>query len=176
MQHIRRLFIVSIVAAIATVATAWTAQSQNSSAATATTAQVPTIQPEAFHTAYRLETKTGDGRDMVVQSGWAEIDGKDLKGNSDGTWNRKDLAFRVGPDWSFSEWVYVVPVVSPASIMNVGVATNAGWAVDSCDVIRVDTPALKKQHIVLKCRVGVRDADGYMFRVNYYITMVGRRL
>jgi len=58
---------------------------------------VVTIEPERFHTRHELRTRTGDGRDMVVMSGYAEIDGSDLQGNPDGTWNRRDLVFRVGP-------------------------------------------------------------------------------
>jgi hypothetical protein len=74
---------------------------------------------------------------MLVLSGYAEIDGNDLKGNADGTWNRKDLVFAVGPRW---RTVDVVPVVSMSSIMNVNVATNAGWAVDNCRTEEILTP------------------------------------
>ena len=124
------------------------------------------IEPERFHTTHSLRTKTGDGRDLVVLSGYAEIDGDDLRGNANGTWNRRGLVFRVGPRWRN---VDTVPVVSMTSIMNLGVATNAGWAVDNCKVIT--TPGGRE---TLQCRVAVRDSDGFMFRVNYYVTMVCR--
>jgi len=70
--------------------------------------------------------------------------------------------------------VDVVPVVSMTSIMNVNVATNAGWAVDDCRVEHVLIPSSNSRNVVLRCRVAVRDRDGFMFRVNYYVTMVGQ--
>jgi hypothetical protein len=131
------------------------------------------IEPERFHTQHDLRTTTGDGKDLVVLSGYAEIDGKDLKGNSDGTWNRKDLRFMVGP-----RWIPVpdsVPVVSMTSIMNVAVANNAGWAVDDCTVSYFSLdPGPPGVRLQLTCRVAVRDSDGFMFRVNYHATTVGQ--
>jgi hypothetical protein len=129
------------------------------------------IVPFRIVTPHELRTKTGDGRDMVILSGYAEVRGEDLQGNPDGTWNRKDLNFRVGPFWRTVE---SVPVVSMTSIMNVNVATNAGWAVDECDVEDVFDPIHNRRHVLLHCRVGVRDRDGFMFRVNYYVTQVGQ--
>jgi hypothetical protein len=134
---------------------------------------VEVIEPERFHTTHELHTRTGDDRDMVVLSGYAEIDGKDLQGNPDGTWNRKDLFFRVGPQWSLPP--VSVPVVSMTSIMNKNVATNAGWAVDDCRVTLFQVlPEPGTFQVELRCRVAVRDSDGFMFRVNYYVTTVGQ--
>ena len=118
-----------------------------------------------------LRTKTGDGKDLVVVSGYAEIKGTDLMGNADGTWNRRVLLFRVGPDWRILE--DIVPVVSMTSIMNVDVATNAGWAVDDCRPIVSDVQIKNVLYAQLECRVAVRDRDGFMFRVNFYVTMLG---
>jgi hypothetical protein len=130
------------------------------------------IFPERFHTTHELRTKTGDDKDLVVLSGYAEIDGKDLRGNADGTWNRKNLVLRVGPQWNFG--VDSVPVVSMSSIMNVDVAHNAGWAVDDCTITYYSVePGPPGVQLELTCRVAVRDSDGYMFRVNYYATMIG---
>jgi hypothetical protein len=134
---------------------------------------IEVIEPERFHTTHDLRTRTGDGRDLVVLSGYAEIDGNDLKGKPDGTWNRKDLVFRVGPRWIPP--VDSVPVVSMTSIMNVAVAHNAGWAVDDCRVTFFEVvPGPPGVQLELTCRVAVRDSDGFMFRVNYYATTVGR--
>ncbi len=130
------------------------------------------IEPKRFHTKHELRSRTGDNRDLVVLSGYAEIDGNDLKGNPDGTWNRKHLVLRVGPRWEFG--VDAVPVVSMSSIMNVNVAHNAGWAVDDCVVSYYELfPGPPGIQLQLTCRVAVRDSDGYMFRVNYFVTMVG---
>jgi hypothetical protein len=171
MRHLLVALAVAVIAA-AVAAIVRTDQSPARARATATNAQLVTIYPEAFHTAYELRTKTGDGQDLVVISGYAEIDGNDLRGNADGTWNRRILRFNVGPWWQFGE-TDIVPVVSPSSIMNVGAANNAGWAVDSCDVIQTEQQSRRRQRYSLECRVGVRDSDGYMFRVNYYVTMTG---
>jgi hypothetical protein len=134
-------------------------------------ADPPIIRPERFHTTHEVRTRTGDGRDMVILSGYAEIDGKDLQGNDDGTWNRKDLQFEIGPRWVHA---VSVPVVSMTSIMNVDVANNAGWAVDNCRVaLHSETPGPPGVRVQLTCRVAVRDSDGFMFRVNYYVTSVG---
>jgi hypothetical protein len=108
---------------------------------------------------------------MVVLSGYLLIRGTDLRGNPDGTWNRKDLKFIVGPRW---RTVDTVPVVSMTSIMNVDVATNAGWAVDDCRIEEEISPGTGDRGVVLACRVAVRDSDGFMFRVNFYVTMVGQ--
>ena len=48
----------------------------------------------------QLKSKTGDGKDLVVVSGYAEVEGTDLQGNVDGTLEpRKDLQFLAGPRW-----------------------------------------------------------------------------
>jgi hypothetical protein len=132
---------------------------------------VPIIGEQDRRTTHELRTRTGDGRDMVVLSGYLLIRGTDLQGNPDGTWNRKDLKFRVGPRW---RTVDTVPVVSMTSIMNVDVATNAGWAVDDCRIEEEISPGTGDRGVVLACRVAVRDSDGFMFRVNFYVTMVGQ--
>jgi hypothetical protein len=169
-RHLRAALALTVIVAAVAVAVSQTLPSTTPSAAARNT-QAARIEPEAFHTTHELRTKTGDGRDMVVLSGYAEIDGNDLRGNPDGSWNRKDLVFRIGPDWKS---VDAVPVVSMSSIMNAGVAKNAGWAVDRCEQVDVTTPSQGKRYVRLECRVAVRDSDGFMFRVNYYVTMVGR--
>jgi hypothetical protein len=137
-------------------------------------ADVPVVVPIQIHTPHRLITKTGDGRDLVVVSGYAEVRGGDLQGNPNGTWRHRDLSlFPVGGDWREPPHD-VVPVVSMTSIMNVDVATNAGWAIDDCRVQHVGGPG--KHQVGLLCRVGVRDRDGFMFRVNFYVTMIGHLL
>jgi hypothetical protein len=56
----------------------------------------------------------------------------------------------------------------------VGVATNAGWAIDDCRWEPIASPG--KSQVAVTCRVGVRDRDGFMFRVNFYVTMIGHLL
>lgn len=137
-------------------------------------ADVPVVHPIRIVTPQQLRTKTGTGEDLVVLSGYAEVKGGDLQGNPEGTWSHKDLVFRVGPNWRGDP--DVVPVVSMTSIMNVGVATNAGWAVDDCDMIFDELATVgevPRHYVKLKCRIGVRDRDGFMFRANFYVTMIG---
>ena len=128
------------------------------------------IEPQSIAVKHSLRTKTGDGHDLYVESGYVLINGTMLHGNADGTWKRKKLTFPVGPLWGT---VDVVPVVSMTSIMNKNAAVNAGWAVDQCDVIDTFSPGQQHRQESLSCHVAVRDADGFMFRVNYQVTMVG---
>jgi hypothetical protein len=139
-------------------------------------ADVEIISPKLIHTPHQLKAKTDDGKDLVVVSGYAEVEGTDLQGNADGTWNRKDLQFLAGPRWvtDLPQYPLAVPVVSMTSIMNVNVATNAGWAVDDCRVgFHGLVPGPGGVRVQLTCRVAVRDSDGFMFRVNFYVTIVG---
>ena len=136
---------------------------------------VPIIPDRGRVTTHQLRTRTGDGRDMVVESGYILIRGTDMQGNADGTWNRKDLQFRVGPRWRNTNAFDIVPIVSMTSIMNVNVANNAGWAVDDCRVWETQVPTESGivRELALRCRLAVRDRDGFMFRVNYHVTMIG---
>jgi hypothetical protein len=59
------------------------------------------------------------------------------------------------------------------SIMNVNVATNAGWAVDDCRADYFGLTGIGGVRVNLTCRVAVRDRDGFMFRVNFHVTTVG---
>jgi hypothetical protein len=132
-------------------------------------ADLERIEPHRFETTHQLRTTTGDGRDMVVLSGYAVI--RNFSGNPDGTWNRKDLVFRVGPRWTTVE---TVPVVTITAIQNANVANNAGWAVDNCRVEDVFEPSTNSRTKNLICQIAARDSDGDIIRVNYYVTMVGR--
>ena len=189
-QSLRTVLLAAVVAAVITVALGRVGSPSTGPASSGTTAfasdraaqdrECPLeqdavdvcIEPEQFHTTYELRTKTGDGRDLVVLSGYAEIDGSDLVGKPDGSWNRKGLVFRIGP--RFRTVDRIAPVVSMTSIMNVNAANNAGWAVDFCEDYETFTPSRRSRTVFLQCRVGVRDSDGFMFRVNYYATMLGR--
>ena len=127
------------------------------------------IFPEGFESQRQLRTRTGDDLDMVISSGYVLFS---MQGAPDGNWNRQDLVFRVGPIWSALRGT--VPVVSPSSMMNLGVATNAGWAVDRVTVTAFSGPGVPGFQIELRCGLAVRDKDGFMFRVNYHVTTVGR--
>lgn len=131
---------------------------------------MPDIIPEGFESQRQLRTRTGDNLDMVISSGYVRFS---MKGAQDGTWNRQELVFRVGPQWSAVRGT--IPVVSPSSIMNLKVANDAGWAVDRVKLSYFSggsgPPGLQ---VELRCGLAVRDKDGFMFRVNYHVTTVGR--
>lgn len=119
---------------------------------------------------HEIRTKTGDGLDMVISSGYATLG---MKGASDGTWNRQDLILRVGPQWAAPH--ATVPVVSLASVMNLGTAHNAGWAVDTVAVTYYDVqPGPPGVQVELRCGLAVRDPDGILYRVTYQVTTIGR--
>jgi hypothetical protein len=126
------------------------------------------IFPESYESQHELRTKTGDGLDMVISVGYARFA---MKGSPN--WNRQNLILVVGPGWAAPR--AVVPVVSLSSIMNVNVANNAGWAVDTVDVTFDDSPGPPPGvQVRLTCGLAVRDSDGWMFRVNYHVTTIGR--
>jgi hypothetical protein len=125
------------------------------------------ILPESFESQNELRTTTGNGLDMVIFSGYARFA---MKGDAD--WNRQDLILRVGSAWDFIRGT--VPVVSMSSVMNVGVANNAGWAVDNVTITDYLSPGINGFQVELRCRLAVRDTDGWMFRVNYHVTSIGR--
>jgi hypothetical protein len=134
---------------------------------------VDVIHPDEFATKQELKIKTVGGEDLLVCSGYALFG---LKGSPDGGWNHKKLQFEIGPKWINAP--QIVPVASLASVMNKGVANNAGWAVDDCDAFSTapdtgvpDTHQKTQMH--LSCRIAVRDSDGILYRVSYYATMLG---
>ena len=117
--------------------------------------------PLFYASPQELYTKTGDGRNLVVLSGYA---GFHLKG-SGGSWKCVIGEMVRGPVWK--QLHDVVPIVSLASIANKDHAVNAGWAVDWCNWYSLNN------QIYLKCKLCVRDVDGYLYRVAYHITAVG---
>ena len=128
------------------------------------------IYPTGFESQRRLATRTGDGLDMVISTGYALFG---MKGLPDGTWNRQDLVFRVGPQWAAVRGTAVV--VSPSSMFNKNVANNAGWAVDRVNLTYYEQfPGPPGVQVALRCGLAVRDSDGILYRVNYHVTTVGQ--
>jgi hypothetical protein len=128
------------------------------------------IYPSGFESQRRVATRTGDGLDMVISAGYALFG---MKGAPDGTWNRQDLVFRVGPQWDAVRGTVVV--VSPSSTFNKNVANNAGWAVDRVNVTYYQQiPGPPGVQVSLRCGLAVRDSDGILYRVNYHVTTIGQ--
>jgi len=128
-----------------------------------------TVFPDLIHTPHELRSRTPDGLDLVVLSGFAEFVFKGIAGTD---WHRDVLVLRVGPQWSAPRGV--VHLVSRASFQNEQVATYAGWAVDEVayDYYEV-VPGPPGVQIQLEAKIAVRDVDGYLLRASYYATAIG---
>lgn len=118
--------------------------------------------PNHYTTQQELRTKTPDGRDLVFLTGYAVFN---LKGTG-ANWRREDLYMAIGPQWQDLD--DVAAVVTPASFSNSNHAMNAGWAVDNC------RRTTWNKRILLQSQLAVRDSDGYIHRVAYQITAIGK--
>jgi len=132
---------------------------------------VDILRPDAIQSRSELYAKTQDGRDLYIGAGWVLFG---LKGSPGGGWNYRDLRFDVGPQWRNTPEPEIVPTVALASIMNSGVATNAGWAIDDCAVEFTQPLDQLSRRCQLVCRIAVRDADGIMYRATYHVAMLGQ--
>lgn len=117
---------------------------------------------------HEINTKTQDGKDLFIGYGWVLFG---LTGSPGGAWNYRDLRFDVGPQWL--QKPEIVPTVALASIMDVNVANNAGWAIDDCIGEFTQPLDLSSYRCQLVCRIGVRDVDAIMYRVTYNVAMLG---
>jgi hypothetical protein len=117
--------------------------------------------PDFYASPQELYTKTGDGRNLVVLSGYAVLNFK----GSGGSWRRVTGEMVRGPKWKRLD--DVVPIISLAAIANQGHAIEAGWAVDWCNWYNLNS------QIYLKFGLAIRDVDGWLCRVAYHITAVG---
>jgi hypothetical protein len=127
------------------------------------------VEDQDIRSVSELSAKMQDDRDLYIGAGWVLFG---LTGSQD--WNHRDLVFDVGPQWSSITRQDIVPTVALASIMNSGVANNAGWAIDNCTIEFTQPLDLLSQRCRLRCRIGVRDRDGIMYRVTYHVAMLGQ--
>jgi hypothetical protein len=110
-----------------------------------------------------------------------------LKGETTSDWRRERLVLaidlqpsiqRVQPRapsqnhlWGirFEQWV---ATAAPNAMFNVNVSNNAGWAVDT---VIVEDPRTEAVHSArLDLDLAVRDNDGYLYRISYYLHIIGR--
>lgn len=118
--------------------------------------------PQFMANQHEIRTRTGDGQDMVVVSGHA---GYHWKG-SGGSWKRDEFLIPVGPVWGSLQ--DVAPMVTISAISNSDHAVNAGWAIDWCNWSTLSG------RLLLRAGAAVRDVDGYLLRVAYTATCIGR--
>ena len=115
------------------------------------------------------------GRQVYVLSGTCILD-PIPQGPSDGSrWQRGETSFDIplhnlpsGQGLIVEQWATTVVL---GSIQNDGTAINAGWAVDDFDLV-VFGEAVERISPQFKFAVG--DSDGYIMRVAYTITVIGR--
>ena len=62
----------------------------------------------------------------------------------------------------------VAPTVSLANIFNEQLANNAGWAVNNVRWANVGG------RIQLTCQIGCSDRDGHLYRLSYFIAVIGK--
>jgi len=129
------------------------------------------VFPDRYESPQTVLTRTPDGKDMAILTGYAVFN-EGFKGRSTTEW-RRDEVFVVPPAPRAPAWATldeVAAVVVPSAIYNRGRAVDAGWAIDSC------RPALREDGLLsLICQIAVRDTDGYIFRLAYQATVIGRR-
>jgi hypothetical protein len=127
------------------------------------------VEEKDVRSVSELSVRTQDGRDLYIGAGWVLFG---LRGGQE--WNHRALVFDVGPQWTNIIQQDIVPTVALASIMNAGVANNAGWAIDDCTVEFTQPLDLLSRRCRLRCHIGVRDTDGIMYRVTYHVAMLGQ--
>jgi hypothetical protein len=116
-----------------------------------------------FYTSKRtLWTKDGQNRDLVFQSGYAVFN---LKGTGQ-TWHGDQVWILTDAVWTPTPAVDAT--ASLASISNEHTAVDAGWATDALNT------ALYNNRILLQVDLAIRDIDGWLHRVAYHVTAVGK--
>ncbi len=118
--------------------------------------------PQFFANTHEIRTRTGDNRDLVVLSGHAGFHWK----GSGGSWKRDEFLIPVGPTWSNLQ--DVAPMVTISAISNSNHAVNAGWAIDWCNW------GTQNRRLLIRAGSAIRDSDGFLLRVAYTATCIGR--
>jgi hypothetical protein len=155
--------------------------------------------PEFFYSRHFIAYSLGEGESTIVRSGIvllpnesqeeAEAAGRPwarsgFKGSSESDWRGDQVILELDltqaiarlnpppPDppnsWGFTidQWA---PIASLNSIYNAGVSNYAGYSVNT---FQVDQGSLNA--VILKMDIAARDTDGYLYRVGFYVTLVGR--
>jgi hypothetical protein len=124
------------------------------------------FQPTPLH----LKTILPDGQSLVFMSGIVEVN---LQGVSDQTNDITIENIQFVPmtvDTLAPRWIGIpkgVPVVSLADISNNQEAINARWSVFSVN------GGMLNDRFQITVRVGVNDIDGFLFRISYFLTLLG---
>jgi hypothetical protein len=156
--------------------------------------------PRFFESRHFIATSLGDGRHSIVRSGIlllpnesrddAEAAGRPwepigFKGTSTQAWRREQVRVDLdlvpsinrlrplapGPNtyWAFrmDQWA---PIASLNSVHDTGVSNYAGYGVETF-AIRQPAP---DTYVTLELLVAVRDVDGWLYRIGFYVSLTGR--
>lgn len=131
------------------------------------------------HVEVPLTPATRDGANILcIYSGTAVCA---LKGESTSSWTRRHMHIYIptaGRQWvdlpahapiqpDQTRFIGGTAMAAPAAVYNDNVSNDAGWAVDAAWV-QLDNGLQVAAH------VAVRDSDGYLYRVGYHATVLGR--
>ena len=128
--------------------------------------------PDRFRSKHWLHTKTGDDKELVILSGIALLHWKGTGQN----WERDTLQLNFSlpniiPNKKLLQIEHWTPLVTINAIYNKNHAVNAGWAVDEF----WGTGSIKSSgSLSLWANIAIRDIDGYLYRVAYNLSFVGR--
>ncbi|MGH7497990.1 MAG: hypothetical protein ACREL3_03965 [Gemmatimonadales bacterium] len=139
------------------------------------------------HVAIPLSGINGGANIMCVYTGTAV---GTLQGKSQAEWNRSKVRVTIptgARKWTRradrgSGWTQLMDsaaVASPASVFNKDQAICAGWAVDAAWVYTAFQDGEfgnDPEYLVLDGLLAVRDTDGYLYRIAYQITVLGREM
>lgn len=137
-----------------------------------------TQDPELFRSVHHLVMPSTGDRTYVGLTGVVLAT---LRGTSEEQWREETFRIYVSlqkaaHDAGFREshWfraVHWTAFATLSSIFNDEEANDAGWAVNA---FRLEDPPLLRGAAPLIVETAVRDTDGYIFRLGYNITMLGR--
>ena len=150
--------------------------------------------PWGFEQTQVLEARGGGPGDLLVlYSGTALVT---VPGAATG-WNRGVVRFPVptvnGRKWTSDPnkgagWTFIPPhmVLDPApnsvangalaAIYNKSTAVNAGWAVDAAWVSVQPKGEFNDDFLQFQALVAVSDVDGFIYRLSYQVSVLGRML
>jgi hypothetical protein len=132
--------------------------------------------PDHFESQFYNYFDVNDGLRAYTLTGVAVLT---FQGGGGGRFKRDTLLVKVDlpdlPDFppkNALQLVHWAPLFTLNSISNDGVANDAAWAVDGWELeTRLDFPT---RDIAFNVALAVGDADGFILRVGYMISLLGR--
>ena len=130
---------------------------------------------ERFKSVHWVTTRAKDDRELATLTG---IVATDLKGVEGGEWRYEDVVLGLalptgyvpaGKAFQVEHWA---PFVTLNAIYDKETAVNAGWAVDSFSgpgPVKIEDNGRFR----IETRIGVRDVDGWLFRIGITVTLSG---